>query len=404
MAITFAGYPALGRVRRALLPAVDGAAAPAAGRQRSPRDWLVDSGAFALAMALAAADVYGYADRAAVALVCLDAGMSVAACASLWLRRRRPLAVGLLTIVASGLVGGARGAALVGLFTVAVHRSPRWTTRLLALAFLASGLSAALHRTSQHHYDWRALEAGVLLSAGVVGYGLWVRARRALVVELLDRNRREARRAERARIAREMHDVLAHRISLLSVHAGALEYSPDGPPDQLAHAAGVIRESARAAQEELRAVIGLLRDDERNAAEVEPPQPALGDLRELIAESRHAGMDLTCDLALDVDALPPPLGRTLYRTVQEALTNARKHAPGQKVTITIAGQRGGTVTVQVINRPRVGHAPEQPQLDGSGTGLIGLGERVQIAGGELSSQALADGGFALVAALPWESP
>ena len=116
------------------------------------------------------------------------------------------------------------------------------------------------------------MATGVALTAVAVGYGLFVRARRELVLSLHERGRRlqdeqdlrvrEARHAERTRIAREMHDVLAHRISLLSVHAGALEFNPSATPEETAQAAGIIRMSARAAQEELREVIGILRDDE----------------------------------------------------------------------------------------------------------------------------------------------
>ena len=165
----------------------------------------------------------------------------------------------------------------------------------------------------------------------MIGWGLFVRARRELVRSLraqADRAGDEARAAERQRIAREMHDVLAHRLSLLSVHAGALEFRPDAPAEEVAEAAGVIRESARAALEELREVIGVLREEERGDGPPEPPQPALADLPALVEESRAAGMRLTAQIELGDVAPPPALGRTAYRIVQEGLTNARKHAPG----------------------------------------------------------------------------
>ena len=136
----------------------------------------------------------------------------------------------------------------------------------------------------------------------------------------------QARHAERTRIAREMHDVLAHRISLLSLHAGALEFRPDAPPEEVARAAAVIRASAHQALEDLRAVIGVLRDGADGEAP-QPPQPTLAALPGLLEESRAAGMRLHADVRVaDLAAVPDAVGRHALRIVQEALTNARKHA------------------------------------------------------------------------------
>jgi signal transduction histidine kinase len=228
----------------------------------------------------------------------------------------------------------------------------------------------------------------------------------------------EARRAERNRIAREMHDVLAHRISLLAVHAGALEFHPDASPAEIARAAAVIRESARAAQEELREVIGVLRsepvapgavgrapDATPSVTSLQPPQPTLDDLGTLVAESREAGMDVRLATALDPATLAPTLGRTVYRIVQEGLTNARKHAPDHVVTIVVVGGRRDGVRISVTNQPQVGQSRLTAETThvGSGTGLIGLGERVALAGGRLEHEVLAGGGFRLSATLPWPS-
>ena len=150
-----------------------------------------------------------------------------------------------------------------------------------------------------------------------------------------------ARTAERTRIAREMHDVLAHRLSLLAVQAGALEFHPDAEPSEIAHAAGVIRASAHAALGELRQVIGLLRDplddgEAVGATEAERPQPTLTDLPRLVEESREAGMDVAFDLRLDhPEAVPDATVRAVYRVVQEGLTNARKHAPASSVEVAV---------------------------------------------------------------------
>ena len=176
-----------------------------------------------------------------------------------------------------------------------------------------------------------------------------------------------------------MHDVLAHRLSLLSVHAGALEFRPDAPAEEVAEAAGVIRESARAALDELRGVIGVLREDGRETL-TQPPQPTLADLADLVEESRSAGMRMTTDQAGDV-APPVAVGRTAYRVVQEGLTNARKHAPGAAVTLTVEAH-DGDLQVEIRSLAPVAVAAGSA-LPGAGSGLIGLAERVTLAGGEL---------------------
>src|SRR5690348_16266362 len=125
-----------------------------------------------------------------------------------------------------------------------------------------------------------------------------------------------------------MHDVLAHRISLLSLHAGVLEFRPDAPPEEIARAAGVIRASAHQALEDLRAVIGILRDGpDGQGPQSQPPQPTLAALPGLLEESRAAGMRIRTEVSLpDLALVPDAIGRHALRIVQEALTNARKHA------------------------------------------------------------------------------
>jgi signal transduction histidine kinase len=402
------------RWQRALLPAVEGSAGaddPGTLR-RSARDWLVDVVIFTLAVAIGAAGAHNDLTTAGAPLAALDIGLGVVACVALWWRRRHPLAIGTLTIAASALSGGAGGAALAGMFTVAVHCPPRWTVRVAALSVATSAIHPEIFR-AEHGYSWGGVEVGLVATAVAVGYGLYVRVRRELVRSLHERNRRlqseqdlrvrEARHSERTRIAREMHDVLAHRISLLSVHAGALEFNPSATPEEITRAAAVIRMSARAAQEELREVVGVLRDDDESGegGSLRPPQPTLVDVPELIDESQRAGMDVSSRIDLNGGPVPPLIGRTAYRLVQEALTNVRKHAPGQRVTIEIAGEGDTAVTIEIVNRPLVGRAPGAAHSVGSGTGLIGLAERVQLAGGRLSHETLDDGGFALRATLPW---
>jgi signal transduction histidine kinase len=152
-------------------------------------------------------------------------------------------------------------------------------------------------------------------------------------------------------------------------------------------------------------VIGVLRADPEGET-VQPPQPTIADLAELIEESRHAGMQVTLVDELVDAPLPALVGRTVYRVVQEALTNARKHAIGQPVSITIDGEPGELVRVEVVNRAAVGESAgpgddDSPGHVGSGTGLFGLAERVALAGGTLEQQALPEGGFRLGAEIPW---
>jgi signal transduction histidine kinase len=211
----------------------------------------------------------------------------------------------------------------------------------------------------------------------------------------------QARHQERARIAREMHDVLAHRISLLSVHAGALEFRPDAPPGEIAQAAGVIRASAHQALQDLREVIGVLRDDASEGAS-EHPQPNLTDLPALIDESRRAGMAVRWENKVhDVSAVPAGIGRSAYRTVQESLTNARKHAPDTTVDLVLEGEPGGSLRIEVRNPLRVGVVANG--VPGAGLGLIGLAERADLSGGRLEHHVTAAGDFVLRAWLPWPS-
>jgi signal transduction histidine kinase len=196
-----------------------------------------------------------------------------------------------------------------------------------------------------------------------------------------------------------MHDVLAHRISLLSLHAGALEFRPDAPPEEVARAAGVIRASAHEALRDLREVLGVLRDGGGDAAAADPPQRKLTDVAKLVAESRAAGMRI--DLHNEVTAAesaPAAVATTAYRLVQEALTNARKHAPGAVVSVEVIGGPGDGLDLAVRNPPPAARTSDIP---GTGTGLAGLAERVSLVGGRFQHGPNAVGDFRIHAWLPW---
>ncbi len=203
-----------------------------------------------------------------------------------------------------------------------------------------------------------------------------------------------AKLAERERIAREMHDVLAHRLSLVSMHAGILAFRDDLEPEETRETARLIQRNARQSLDELRAVLSTLRGAE---APPEPPQPTLAELAVLLAD---VGSDQQIELSLDLDPdrVPARISRTAYRIVQEALTNARKHAPGAPVTVSVSGEQGETVEIRVSN-PLADLAI--PDRTGSGFGLLGVAERAASVGGS-ASYGLIDGGFTVAASLPWE--
>ena len=193
-----------------------------------------------------------------------------------------------------------------------------------------------------------------------------------------------------------MHDVLAHRISMVTMHAGALSYRDDLTPEQVRETAGIIQENSHQALTELRQVLGVLREGPGDA-DPERPQPSADDLPALLGDAREAGMNVSSVLGR-VDSIPDLLGRTAYRVVQEALTNARKHAPDTHVSVTLSGGPGDGLTIVVRNPLRVGSPLDVPD---SGLGLVGLAERAALAGGRLHHGVTADREFALNVWLPW---
>jgi signal transduction histidine kinase len=196
-----------------------------------------------------------------------------------------------------------------------------------------------------------------------------------------------------------MHDVLAHRLSLLSVHAGALAFRPDAPREDVARAASVIRSSAHLALEDLREVIGLLREEPSGIPE--SPQRSLAQVADLVEESRQAGMHIDLENTVaDKADIPATSGRTVYRIVQEGLTNARKHAPKKPVSVIVEGAPGVGLTLEV-RQPLVGGRSQKKSIPGSGTGLVGVAERISLAGGRLEHGPTESGEYRLWAWLPW---
>ncbi|MFD2764362.1 sensor histidine kinase [Micromonospora eburnea] len=395
-------------------------ASPAKAARRTTRDWLVDTLCFLLAVGwllLAVDDARSPQPDIALNagpawLVPADLVVGVLACGALWFRRRWPvgLAVAMLPLTLGSVTAAL--AVLIILFTVVVHR-PFPVAAALAGANLVTSMVINQLRPDPSMSFWLAMIWTAVIFGLVMAWGMFVRARRQLVLSLHDRAERaeaeqqlrvaQARQLERTRIAREMHDVLAHRISLLSLHAGALEFRPDAPPEEIARAAGVIRGSAHSVLQDLREVIGVLRTDGDGAESRVPdrPQPTLADVPALIEECRAAGMRVTLSDEVAVpETVPAAVGRSAYRIVQEGLTNARKHAAGTTVAVGLAGGPGDGLTVEVRNRWPVSDVPG-PAIPGTGTGLIGIAERVNLAGGRLEHGRDDSGDFRLAAWLPW---
>ena len=389
------------RWQRSLLP---GSMIDGPGARRSLRDWAVDALVTVVALAVGVLALHGSWHQHGTTARVLDILLGIAAVTALWDRRRHPVGVAAFVIPASAFSALAAGAGLVVLFNAAIRCDRRSLIWIAVASIAASVVYGLLYSTSAADFRDNVV-IGVLLFGFAIGWGLFVRVRRDLVVSLQERALRleeegrlradQARAAERERIAREMHDVLAHRLSLLSLHAGALEYRPQAPPEELAATAGVVRDSAAAALEELRDVIGVLR--EGTESESRSPQPALADLPTLIEESRAAGVRIEAELELP-EGDRGNIGRTAYRVVQEGLTNARKHAAGVLVRVRVA-ESEDRLEIEVRNGAPVSPLAA-PALPGAGSGLIGLGERVQLVGGELRHEVTGGGDFVLTATLP----
>jgi signal transduction histidine kinase len=347
--------------------------------------------------------------HSARALFWTDIVLAVAALSAVPFRRRRPLLVTTLTVAATALSAGAVGAWIVCQGSLATRRRWREILPTAGLSVVTSQVYVAVEPDPRQSAN---LAWGVLATAVVVAVGMYVGARRDLAAARRDRVARAereqalqvatARANERTRIAREMHDVLAHRLSLVTLHAGALAFRMDLTPAQTRETAGIIQANSQHALADLREILGLLRDTEHGIdATGHRPQPTLGDLNALLHDERAAGAHITLrsDLA-DLDALPASTGRSAYRIVQEGLTNARKHAPHAAVTVELAGRPGTGLDLAVRNPLPVGH---QHRADGSGGfGLVGLAERAAAGHGRLEHGLTPDGEFLVRAWLPWD--
>lgn len=333
--------------------------------------------------------------RLAVALAAL-------ACAALALRRRLPLAVFVLTLPAS-LMHGVVVAPAAALFTLAERSRHRGLLAgCAALSALATAFPWPPSSLESSDHTWTLLDFAYAsaTAAAPVLLGQLVQARRDLARRLVEieeaKEHEQALHAqavlarERAQLAREMHDVVSHQVSLIAVQAAALQVGAEEP--DTVRAADTIRSLSVATLDELRTMVTLLRAAGGGHTTDLAPQPTLADLRTLVASS---GIDAEL-----TGELPPTVGtpaqRAVYRTVQEALTNVRKHAPRATATVEL-WHDGDDVGVTITNGP-----PSQPSLPlpGARQGLLGLQERADLLHGSLESAPTGDGGYRVRLRIP----
>ncbi|GAA3355705.1 sensor histidine kinase [Saccharopolyspora gregorii] len=335
--------------------------------------------------------------------------------AGLLVRRRFPWIAVLAAAAISVLSGTADQsmAVVIALYTMAKQRGPVASTWGAAAIVAVAQLTRMLLMANESL--WSSGMLGVLLGLGAMltGFvgmptllGLWLYQRRDLLRSLRERAVQAERErdllaeravgAERRRIAREMHDVVAHRVSVISLQAGALTMTAaDERTEQVAE---VIRVSSSAALSELREMLRALRDDAENPGG-DHAAPTLEGVRELVADSVAAGADIALDMPAELPEASTAVGRAAYRVVQEALTNAGKHAPGSPVRASVAVGPDG-LAVEVVNARGTGTTV----VEGSGYGLIGMRERVTLAGGTLQVGRTDEDGYRVRAEFPVLEP
>lgn len=339
-----------------------------------------------------------------------DLALGVLSYIVIWWRRSHPVPVTTFTNIVTIVSSSSLGPGILAMVSLSTRRRWREIIPQAVLSVVAGIIALAFFATPTEANDPVIISYSVTVvaTAAMVAWGLYIGSRRELLASWQARalaseaeqqaKVMQARSLERARIAREMHDILAHRISAMSMYAGALAYRSDLSGEQIRETAQTIQETSHLALTELREVLGVLREGPGDAAPEEPQ--GVPDLAALIEEARRLGMrvDSRCDI--DVDSLGPAISRTLYRCVQEALTNARRHAPSAPVTMHIRGGPEHGVDLLVENPLPLTAGSTGPT---PGFGLVGLAERVGLHGGRQSVTVSEDKRFLLHVWLPWQS-
>jgi signal transduction histidine kinase len=327
---------------------------------------------------------------------------------TLVVRRRHPVLLAGLMIAVGAATGSGFVAALIAFYSLGAYAASRRAVIIMAMVAIGAFVAQPEPSMDRSEPIWILLMVSTLFTVPPVLLGMYMGTRKQLLASLQERTRRlerertllaeRARVEERARIAREMHDVVANRVSVMVVHAGALKAIVDRDPARAAETAAVIGDMGRQALDELRQVIGVLRLGEE-AYPLEVPRQE--EIRELVAQSRAAGLRVNLVMECADGTMPPAVARTAYRVIQEALTNVHKHA-GHADTEVLLRHVPAAIEMRVRNAPpepgRLGHA-----LPSGGNGLIGLRERVTALGGAFDAGPAADGGFLVHARIPLPS-
>ncbi|MGP3772958.1 sensor histidine kinase [Streptomyces sp. SDT5-1] len=285
----------------------------------------------------------------------------------------------------------------VVMLVVAARTRPRTAAWMWGLSTLYALGSAAV---------FGGLDGGIAIPVAVLsGIGVAIvalvqvnrSARREVVQErtvtAVERDRRTLLE-ERTNIARELHDVVAHHMSVVAIQAEAAPYRVENPPAELEQAFATIRENAVAALTELRRVLGVVRAEDYEAPDA--PQPTLADLDRLVENVRDAGLSVTRTVTGAVRELPQGVELSAYRIVQEALSNALRHAPGSQAAVEVSYVLGG-LGLRIVNGPSTGLVKPSP---GAGHGITGMRERVSMLGGEMTAGGTDDGGYEVTVFVP----
>ncbi|WP_037772692.1 sensor histidine kinase [Streptomyces sclerotialus] len=300
---------------------------------------------------------------------------------------------------------------VVGLLALMVALGLRERRRTLVAVWLvtgAAGILFELFRSGDGDGTWVlmfVLSGVVLLVAGALRER--GDARRELAEQATISEAERARRTlleERTRIARELHDVVAHHMSVITVQADSAPYRLQGLPPEAAEEFGTIASTARESLAEMRRLLGVLRSEEseRHGGPEKTPQPGLDQLSRLVEGTVRAGVPVKSALSRALGELPPAVDLSAYRIVQEALANVVRHAPGARTRVSVTPDRTG-LTVLVVNGPPPRSAAPL-ETTGTGHGLVGMRERVRLLGGTLDTGPLPDGGYRVAARLPLAEP
>jgi signal transduction histidine kinase len=326
-------------------------------------------------------------------------------------RRRWPVGVLVAsTVLLAGyyiLRGAPIGLAVplaAALYTAAEQGRTRWAIGIAAFAVVSSTAYRLAEGDDPAYLLGYETAATVTLMAAVIALGEAVRSRRGwqgetrrrLRLAAAEREREAARRVEeeRARIGRELHDVLAHTVSVISIQADVAAEALRDDPDAAETAIGAIRSASRDAMGELRATLGLLRE---GATEPRAPVPGLAQLDRVVGAAAESGLAVRVTVEGEPVQLPAVVDAAAHRIVQESITNVLRHAGATRAEVRL-GYAPGALTVTVTDDGQGGSA--KPSVNGAGWGIKGMRERATVLGGRLEAGGRPDGGFAVTATLP----